>query len=119
MKSVLLICKQSPWNGLSAREALDIALAGGAFDLPVKMLWLGEGIYQLAAGQQPGLLEQKNLQQQLTSLPLFGVESLYACAESLASRQLDCAQLVMEEIRPLQHTQIQQLLADSARVLVF
>ena len=36
-KSMLLVCRQSPWSGSGAREALDIALAGGAFDLPVAL----------------------------------------------------------------------------------
>ncbi|MDI9792883.1 sulfurtransferase complex subunit TusC, partial [Pseudomonas aeruginosa] len=39
-QSLLIISRQSPWSGPSAREALDIALAGGAFDLPVGMLFL-------------------------------------------------------------------------------
>ena len=34
-KSVLLISRQAPWAGIAAAEALDIALAAGAFDLPV------------------------------------------------------------------------------------
>ena len=32
-KSLLIISRQAPWSGLGAREALDIALAGGAFDI--------------------------------------------------------------------------------------
>ncbi len=51
-QSLLIISRQSPWSGPSAREALDIALAGGAFDLPVGMLFLDDGAFQLAAGQQ-------------------------------------------------------------------
>jgi tRNA 2-thiouridine synthesizing protein C len=34
-KSLLLISRQAPWSGPGAREALDIVLAGGAFDLPI------------------------------------------------------------------------------------
>ncbi|WP_174220777.1 DsrE family protein, partial [Pseudomonas aeruginosa] len=52
-QSLLIISRQSPWSGPSAREALDIALAGGAFDLPVGMLFLDDGAFQLAPGQQP------------------------------------------------------------------
>lgn len=42
-KSLLIISRQAPWAGPSAREALDIALAGGAFDLPISMLFLDDG----------------------------------------------------------------------------
>jgi hypothetical protein len=52
-KSLLIISRQAPWNGPSAREALDIALAGGAFDLPLGMLFLDDGVFQLAPDQHP------------------------------------------------------------------
>ncbi|MDH0303667.1 MULTISPECIES: sulfurtransferase complex subunit TusC [unclassified Pseudomonas] len=88
-KSLLIISRQAPWNGPGAREALDIALAGGAFDLPLGMLFLDDGVFQLAAQQQPDALEQKNLAANLQALPMFGVEELFACGYSLARRGLD------------------------------
>ena len=91
-KSMLIISRQSPWSGPSAREALDIALAGGAFDLPLGMLFLDDGVFQLGSGQAPAQLQQKNLSANLQALPMFGVEELYACARSLAERGLEpCA----------------------------
>ncbi|MGW7775285.1 sulfurtransferase complex subunit TusC [Pseudomonas machongensis] len=88
-RSLLIISRQAPWNGPSAREALDIALAGGAFDLPLGMLFLDDGVFQLASSQQPALLQQKNLAANLQALPMFGVEELFACAHSLQQRGLD------------------------------
>lgn len=117
-KSLLLICQSSPWSGVTARESLDIALAGGAFDLPVSMLWLGDGVWQLQAGQQPDLLEQKNLQAQLAALPLFGIEKLYVCASSLTRRGLDSTQLALA-VEPLQQEQIGALLRQQQQVLSF
>ncbi|MFV3324961.1 sulfurtransferase complex subunit TusC [Pseudomonas sp. NY15372] len=87
-KSLLIISRQAPWNGPSAREALDIALAGGAFDLPLGMLFLDDGVFQLAPGQQPATLQQKNLAANLQALPMFGVDELFACGHSLAERGL-------------------------------
>ncbi|WP_216891429.1 sulfurtransferase complex subunit TusC [Pseudomonas putida] len=87
-KSLLIISRQAPWNGPGAREALDIALAGGAFDLTLGMLFLDDGVFQLAPGQQPGALQQKNLAANLQALPMFGVEELFACGHSLAERGL-------------------------------
>ena len=93
MKSMLIISRQAPWTGPNAREALDIALAGGAFDLPLGMLFLDDGVFQLVAAQQPTTLQQKDLTANLQALPLFGVESLYASARSLQERGLDSAAL--------------------------
>lgn len=87
-RSMLIISRQSPWSGPGAREALDIALAGGAFELPIGLLFLDDGVLQLAPGQQAGALQQKDLTANLKALSLFGVDELYACARSLAERGL-------------------------------
>ena len=87
-KSMLIISRQAPWRGPSAREALDIALAGGAFDLPLAMLFLDDGVFQLASGQHLAAVQQKNLAANLQALPMFGVEALFACQHSLAMRGL-------------------------------
>lgn len=100
-RSLLLICRQSPWSGPSAREALDLALAGGAFDLPVSLLFLDDGVFQLCDGQQPARLEQKDLCANLRALPLFGVEALYAGASDLRARGLATKALALP-VTPLE-----------------
>jgi tRNA 2-thiouridine synthesizing protein C len=85
-QSLLIISRQAPWSGPGAREALDIALAGGAFDLPIGLLFLDDGVLQLSAGQKPGDLQQKDLSANLQALSMFGVEALYASARSLRER---------------------------------
>lgn len=92
-KSLLLIARQAPWSGPGAREMLDIALAGGAFELPVALLFLDDGVLQLNAAQQPAQLEQKDLTANLQALPLFGVDELYACSHSLQIRGIDAEAL--------------------------
>ena len=58
-KSLLVISRQAPWSGPSAREALDIVLAGGAFDLPIGLLFLDDGAFQLAPNQAAQAVQQK------------------------------------------------------------
>ena len=67
-KSLLIISRQAPWSGPGAREALDIALAGGAFDLPIGMLFLDDGVFQLQPAQQASALQQKDLYGKVMSL---------------------------------------------------
>lgn len=87
-QSLLIISRQAPWSGPTAREALDIALAGGAFDLPIGLLFLDDGVLQLMPAQQPAALQQKDLSANLQALPMFGVEALYVSARSLEERGL-------------------------------
>jgi tRNA 2-thiouridine synthesizing protein C len=98
-KSLLIISRQSPWSGPGAREALDIVLAGGAFDLPIGLLFLDDGVLQLAAGQNAKALQQKDLSANLQALPMFGVEELFYCSESANARGL--GNLSLDEAQPL------------------
>ncbi|KPC33802.1 Sulfur relay protein TusC [Pseudomonas syringae pv. cilantro] len=99
-RSLLIVSRQSPWSGPGAREALDIVLAGGAFDLPVGLLFMDDGVFQLAPQQAPGALQQKDLTANLKALSMFGVEDLYACGQSLAERGISASTLG-DEINPL------------------
>ena len=108
-KSMLLISRQAPWSGPAAREALDIALAGGAFDLPLALLFLDDGVLQLCPTQQPALLQQKDLTANLQALPLFGVEALYASSRSLQERGLNLLTLNLA-VEPLDDQAIAALI---------
>lgn len=87
-KSLLVISRQAPWSGPSAREALDIVLAGGAFDLPIGLLFMDDGVFQLAPHQDAKAVQQKDLSANLQALGLFGIDDVFTCNHSLAERGL-------------------------------
>lgn len=104
-KSLLVISRQAPWSGPSARETLDIVLAGGAFDLPIGLLFMDDGVFQLAPHQNAKAVQQKDLSANLQALGLFGIDDVFACRHSLAARGLtpptDAQPLSNEEIGQL------------------
>jgi tRNA 2-thiouridine synthesizing protein C len=108
-KSLLLICRRAPWSGPAAREALDVALAGGAFDLPIALLFLDDGVFQLQAGQQPAAVQQKDLTANLQALPLFGVEALYVARADLDRRGLGTEHLSLP-VTPVEDADLAALL---------
>ncbi|WP_448108505.1 sulfurtransferase complex subunit TusC [Pseudomonas azerbaijanoccidentalis] len=109
-KSMLIISRQAPWSGPGAREALDIVLAGGAFDLPIGLLFLDDGVFQLATKQDAKALQQKDLSANLQALPMFGVEELFVCADSAVQRGLDLGALSLEEAQALDAAEITALI---------
>ena len=109
-RSLLIISRQSPWSGPSAREALDIVLAGGAFDLPIGLLFLDDGVFQLGAKQDAKVLQQKDLSANLQALPMFGVEDMFVCGDSAAERGLDSAGLSLKEAQLLNAHEITALI---------
>src|SRR5690554_7312670 len=108
-KSVLLISRQAPWAGIGAAEALDIALAAGAFDLPLSILFMDDGVLQLLDQQQPQALEQKDLSANLQALPMFGIEQLYVAQHCLTVRGLADNPLALTAER-VDDQRIQQLI---------
>lgn len=108
-KSVLLISRQAPWAGIGAAEALDIALAAGAFDLPLSILFMDDGVFQLLDQQNPQQLEQKDLSANLQALPIFGIEQLYVAQQCLSLRGLEHSLLAIAA-EQLDDQQIQQLI---------
>ena len=105
-RSLLVISRQAPWSGPSAREALDIVLAGGAFDLPIGLLFMDDGVFQLAPHQDAKAVQQKDLGATLQALGLFGIDEVFACGHSLAARGLTHP----VNAQPLNDEQISQLI---------
>ena len=109
-KSLLIISRQAPWSGLGAKEALDIVLAGGAFDLPIGLLFMDDGTFQLVPEQNAGALQQKNLTANLQALAMFGVEDLYACRHSLDERGISPAGLAVADVQPLSADEVRAVI---------
>ncbi len=117
-KSVLLVNRHPPYGSNMGRDALDVALTCGIFDLPVSLLFLGDGLYQLLESQTPAGIEQKSLQSLLSALPMYDINQLYVCAEELAERGLNCDQL-FAEVKVIKATQLPALFQQHTTVLSF
>lgn len=91
-RRVLVICRTSAGAGPRAREALDIALAFGAFDQPVSLLFTGDGVWNLVAGQTGEATG--GMERLLGALPDYGIEPLLADARALRERGIRSEQMV-------------------------
>jgi tRNA 2-thiouridine synthesizing protein C len=109
-KSLLIISRQPPWSGPGAREALDIVLAGGAFDLPIGLLFLDDGVLQLLPEQKAAQVQQKDLTANLKALSLFGVEDIFACGDSLTERGISSVGLNVDTLQLLQTSEVPMII---------
>ena len=107
-KSVLIVLRRSPYGSSLAKVSLDVALATAAFEQPVDLLFLGDGVLQLQADQDSQSLGIKNRGRQLASLPLYDINCVYVDAEATARYNLDLEKAPLEthtlspgEIHPL------------------
>lgn len=84
-KSILVVSRHAHPGSSLPRSALDTALAAAAFDQPVTLLFLGEGVLQLLPGQDSGAAGVRNLRKVLDSLPLYEIETVYVDAAAAAA----------------------------------
>ncbi|WP_330926403.1 sulfurtransferase complex subunit TusC [Candidatus Sororendozoicomonas aggregata] len=93
-QSLCIISTKAPYHGQRAREALDTALVSSSFDVPTRLLLMGDGVYQLLANQSPQMLPRKNLSALLKALPLYGIDTIYVDEASLKERHISSGQLL-------------------------
>lgn len=94
-RSLLVVCTSSPYRSTRARDGLDLVLTAAAFEVPVTLFFCGDGIYQLLAQQQAGLIGHKDLSATLPVLPLYDVERIYVAEQDLQARGIDPASLLL------------------------
>ena len=117
-KSVLIVLRRSPYGSSLAKVSLDVALATAAFEQPVDLLFLGDGVLQLQADQDSQSLGIKNRGRQLASLPLYDINCVYVDAEASARYNLDLEKAPLET-RTLGPEEIHPLMARYDHLLGF
>ena len=114
----MLVFRRGPYAHPGSRGGYDIALAAAAFEQPVSLLFLDDGVWHLVAGQSSGLIDAKSVEKTLASLGLYDIDSLYADEASLWARGLQ------KQDRPgavvtVDEARAESLLSEHERVLVF
>lgn len=97
MKKYLLIMQQSPYQSSLALEALEFALALGAFNQDVTLLFVEQGILQLLPQQHAELISYKNYTKAYEGLSLFDINAVYISKDSLHDYKYEVQDLL---IRP-------------------
>ncbi|MFU8765887.1 MAG: sulfurtransferase complex subunit TusC [Haliea sp.] len=117
-KSILVVSRHAHPGSSLPRSALDTALAAAAFDQPVALLFLGEGVLQLLSGQDSGAAGVRNLRKVLDSLPLYEIDTVYVDAAAAAAFGL-ARDALPSQAEWLDAAGIQSLLARHDHVLGF
>ena len=87
-KKFLYVNRKAPHGTIYALESLEVVLIGAAFEQEISLAFVGDGVYQLAKGQNTKSLEVKNFSQTYRALEDYDVTQLYVEQESLQARGL-------------------------------
>lgn len=117
-KSQLIVIRHTPYGNSLARASLDSALAAAAFDQPVSVLFLGDGVLQLLPEQDSATIGTRNIARLIASMPLYDIETLYADQGALARLAITSDDLP-PAVEPLDDAAIKRLMAQHDHVLGF
>lgn len=94
-KRFLFVVRRPPYADVRSRETVDMILTVAAFDQPVTVLFLDDGVLQLKKGQQPERQGIPPVAPLLETLDLYDVREVWAERESLAERGLGADDLTI------------------------
>lgn len=84
----MLIISNPPFYSASNRETLDIGLAFSAFDIPVSILFIDDGILQIKNNLNSEDLAQKNIINTFKALEMYDIKDCYVINRDLERFQL-------------------------------
>ncbi len=87
-KRFLYVNRKAPYGTIYALESLEVVLIGAAFDQDVSVAFLGDGVYQLAKGEDTKGVEIKNFSPTYRALDDYDVNKLYVTQDDLQARGL-------------------------------
>ncbi len=87
-KKFLYVNRKAPYGTVYALESLEVVLIGAAFEQDVQLLFMDDGVFQLAKGQDTKGIEMKNFSPTWSALGDYDVTKFYVSKESLEERGL-------------------------------
>lgn len=88
IRKFMFVNRKAPYGTIYALEGLEVVLISAAFDQDVSMVFLDDGVYQLAKGQHTKAIDTKNFSPTYRALEGYDIEKLYVERESLEIRGL-------------------------------
>jgi tRNA 2-thiouridine synthesizing protein C len=118
MKKFMFVNRKAPYGTIYALESLEVVLIAATFDQDVSLAFLDDGVYELVKGQQSKNIGIKNFSPTYRALEGYDVEKLYVERESMASRGLTEADLLVP-VEVLSTAEMSELMQQQDVVLSF
>ena len=117
-KKFLYVNRKAPHGTIYAHESLEVVLIGAAFEQDVSLAFIGDGVYQLAKGQDTKGLETKNFSPTFRALEDYDVNKIYVEREALEARGLSADDLVIS-VEVVDTARMAEIMAGQDVVLSF
>jgi tRNA 2-thiouridine synthesizing protein C len=88
VKKFMYLNRKAPYGTVYALESLEVVLIAAAFDQDVSLVFLDDGVYQIARGIDTKAIGQKNFSPTYKALGDYDINKIYVDKQSLADRGL-------------------------------
>ncbi|MFM2067926.1 MAG: hypothetical protein RLZZ584_2835 [Pseudomonadota bacterium] len=95
MKKFMFVNRKAPHGTIYALESLEVVLITATLDQDTSLVFLDDGVYQLAKGQVTKGIGTKNFSPTYRALEGYDIEKLYVERESMQARGLTEADLLV------------------------
>jgi tRNA 2-thiouridine synthesizing protein C len=96
VKRFLFVNRKAPHGTVYALESLEVVLIAAAFDQDISLVFMDDGVYQIAKNQDTDGINMKNFSRTYRALEGYDVEKLYVEKESMDARGLSEADLLVD-----------------------
>lgn len=117
-KTLAILNAKAPYASSAGKDALDIALVFGSFEQPVSLFFQGDGVWQLAQGQDGSIIFVKDYLKTFAAFEFYDIEKVYVCQASLTDRNLS-TEFHIEEVQVLNLQAFAQKLTSHDTILRF
>lgn len=118
IKKVMFVNRKAPYGTIYALESLEVVLITATFDQDVSLVFLDDGVYELAKGQKTQGIGIKNFSPTYRALDGYDVEKLYVERASLESRGLTEDDLLVD-VEVLDSQAMSAMMAEQDVILSF
>lgn len=112
-KKFLYVNRKAPYGTIYALESLEVVLIGAAFEQDVQLLFMDDGIFQIAKGQDSKGIENKNFSPTYTALGDYEITKMYVSQESMDERGL-----TVDDLMPLTYEDEDDDWAEKSSIIV-
>lgn len=119
MKKIAFVFTRLPHGNNSGREGLDALLATSALTEDIQVFFISDGVCQILGNQKPAEILSRDYIATFKILPLYDIEQIYVCADSLKARGIAQQSDWVIPAQFLASSQIREKIEDCDVVLKF
>lgn len=118
-KSVAIVNTSATFSTSQAKDSLDVALIFGSYEVETHLFFIGDGVWQLIAKQQPDQINTKDILKTFNAFEFYDLDKVYVSEECLAQRGLSNQEFNIDNVVTLSSIEIAEQLKTANTIFNF